>query len=123
MVGATDWQIMRRHLLPHLVAPILVYSTLMIPVNILLEAGISFLGFGIELPTASWGSLLSTAWGTIRQPVVSTESMTIWITLFPSLAILLTVLAFNLLGEGLRGAYDPGSENRSGRSSRSSRGA
>ena len=110
MVGASDWRIMRRHLLPHLAAPILVYSTLMIPVNILLEAGISFLGFGIELPTASWGSLLSTAWGTIRQPVISTESMTIWMTLFPSLAILLTVLAFNLLGEGLRAAYDPASE-------------
>ena len=110
MIGATDWQIIRRHLLPHLVAPIVVYSTLMIPVNILFEAGISFLGLGIELPTASWGSLLSTAWGSIRQPNISTTSMTVWITLFPSLAILVTVLAFNLVGEGLRAAFDPAAE-------------
>ena len=109
MVGASDWRILRRHVLPHLVAPIIVYSTLMIPVNILLEAGVSFLGLGIQLPTASWGSLLATAWGSIRQPNVSTVSMTVWITIFPSLAILATVLAFNVLGEGIRAAFDPAS--------------
>jgi ABC-type dipeptide/oligopeptide/nickel transport system permease subunit len=84
----------------------------MVPVNILLEAGVSFLGLGIELPTASWGSLLATAWGTVRQPTSSSSSMTVWITLFPSLAILITVLAFNVLGEGLRAALDPRSRRR-----------
>src|SRR5205085_2210486 len=59
MVGASDWRIIRSHLLPHLVAPIIVYSTLIVASNILLEAGLSFLGIGIPLGTPSWGHLLS----------------------------------------------------------------
>ncbi len=112
MLGASDLRLMRHHILPHLALPILVLTTLMVPVNILLEAGVSFLGLGIELPTASWGSLLATAWGTVRQPTSSSTSMTIWITLFPSVAILVTVLAFNVLGEGLRAALAPRSRRR-----------
>ena len=112
MLGAGDLRIMRYHVLPHLAAPILVLSALMVPVNILLEAGVGFLGLGIELPTASWGSLLATAWGTVRQPTTTSQSMTLWITLFPSVAILVTVLAFNVLGEGLRAALDPRSRPR-----------
>ena len=112
MLGANDLRIIRHHVLPHLAAPILILSTLMVPVNILLEAGVSFLGLGIELPTASWGSLLATAWGTVRQPTSSSTSTTIWITLFPSAAILVTVFAFNVLGEGLRAALDPRSRGR-----------
>ena len=96
MTGASDWRIMRIHLLPHLVAPIIVYSTLLIATNILSEAGLSFLGLGIDLPTPSWGNLLPTAPDYYRTQV--------WILIFPGLAILLTTMAFNLLGDGLRDA-------------------
>jgi peptide/nickel transport system permease protein len=99
MTGASDWRIMRSHLLPHLVAPIIVYSTLIIASNILAEAGLSFLGLGIELPTSSWGNLLAEAPDFYQNQV--------WILIFPGLAILLTTIAFNLLGDGLRDAFDP----------------
>jgi len=99
MIGASDARIIRSHILPHLVAPIIVYSTLIVANNILLEAGLSFLGLGIKLPTASWGTLLSTAPDFYRQQP--------WLMLWPGLAVLLTTLAFNLLGDGLRDAFDP----------------
>jgi peptide/nickel transport system permease protein len=99
MLGAGDLRIMRSHLLPHLVAPITVYSTLIVASNVLFEAGLSYLGLGIPLPDSSWGNLLSTATKYyLAQP---------WLMLWPSLAILLTTLAFNLLGDGLRDAFDP----------------
>lgn len=99
MTGAGDWRIMRSHLLPHLIAPVIVYSSLIVAQTIIGEAGLSFLGLGIELPTASWGNLLQSArdWY-IQQP---------WLMVWPGLAILLTTLAFNLLGDGLRDAFDP----------------
>jgi peptide/nickel transport system permease protein len=99
MIGASDWRIIRSHLLPHLVAPIIVFSTLVVAQYILGEAGLSFLGLGIKLPTASWGNLLSTA------PEFYTTQP--WMMLWPGLAVLLTTLAFNLLGDGLRDAFDP----------------
>ena len=99
MVGSSDWRIIRSHLLPHLVAPIIVYSTLIVAQFVLFEAGLSFLGVGIELPTASWGSLLSTAPDFyLQQP---------WLMVWPGAAVLITTLAFNLLGDGLRDAFDP----------------
>ena len=99
MVGARDLHLMRSHLLPHLVAPIIVYSTLLVAVNILFEAGLSFLGLGVPLPDASWGTLLSSATKYyLSQP---------WLMVWPGLAILLTTLAFNLLGDALRDAFDP----------------
>ena len=99
MTGAGDGRIMRSHLLPHLVAPIIVYSTLIVANNIIAEAGLSFLGLGIEAPTASWGNLLAEApTYYLTQP---------WIMVWPGLAILVTTLAFNLLGDGLRDAFDP----------------
>jgi peptide/nickel transport system permease protein len=99
MIGAGDLRIMRSHLLPHLVAPITVYSTLIVASNVLFEAGLSYLGLGIPLPDASWGNLLSSATRYyLAQP---------WLMVWPSLAILLTTLAFNLLGDGLRDAFDP----------------
>ena len=110
MVGASDWRILRSHLLPHLVPTMIVYSTLLVATNILLEAGLSFLGFGIELPTASWGSILSTTWGAGRSASAGAgASLTVdpWLTVFPSLVIFGTVLALNLLGDGLRAAFDP----------------
>jgi peptide/nickel transport system permease protein len=99
MVGSSDWRIIRSHLLPHLVAPIIVYSTLIVAQFVLAEAGLSFLGIGIKLPTASWGSLLSVA------PEFYTQQP--WLMVWPGLAVLLTTLAFNLLGDGLRDAFDP----------------
>ena len=99
MVGASDWRIIRSHILPHLVAPIIVWSTLVVAVNILAEAGLSYLGLGIQLPTASWGNLLQTA-----SDYYTTQP---WLMVWPGLAVLLTTLAFNLLGDGLRDAFDP----------------
>ena len=99
MTGASDLRIMRSHLLPHLVAPIIVYSSLIIAGNIIGEAGLSFLGLGIPNPTASWGNLLATAPEYyLTQP---------WLLVWPGLCILFTTLAFNLLGDGLRDAFDP----------------
>jgi peptide/nickel transport system permease protein len=103
MVGSSDWRIIRSHLLPHLVAPIIVYSTLIVAQFVLFEAGLSFLGLGIELPTASWGNLLATA------PDFYTQQP--WLMVWPGLAVLLTTLAFNLLGDGLRDAFDPRSSH------------
>jgi peptide/nickel transport system permease protein len=108
MVGASDRRIIRTHLLPHLAPSLIVYTTLLLATNILLEAGLSFLGVGIKLPTASWGSLLATSWGTARNPTpLLPEQTTVWLTILPSAAILVAVLAFNLVGEGLRSALDP----------------
>jgi peptide/nickel transport system permease protein len=99
MTGAGDFRIMRSHLLPHLVAPIIVYSSLIVASTIIGEAGLSFLGLGIPLPTASWGNLLANGPPYyLKQP---------WILVWPGLAILFTTLAFNLLGDGLRDAFDP----------------
>jgi peptide/nickel transport system permease protein len=99
MTGASDLRIMRSHLLPHLVAPIIVYSSILVAANILGEAGLSFIGLGIVPPTASWGNLLSNA-----QTYYQTD---VWILMLPGIAILLTTIAFNLLGDGLRDAFDP----------------
>ncbi len=99
MTGASDWRIIRSHLMPHLIAPIIVYSTLVVAGYILAEAALSFLGVGIKLPTASWGNLLSSA------PEFYTSQP--WLMLWPGLAVVFTTLAFNLLGDGLRDAFDP----------------
>jgi peptide/nickel transport system permease protein len=97
-LGAKRFYILKTELLPNLVAPILVYSTLLIPTNILFEAALSFLGVGVEPPTPSWGGMLSDAVRFYTLP-----SFMIW----PGMAIFLTVLAFNLFGDGLRDALDP----------------
>ena len=103
MLGASDARIIRSHLLPHLVAPIIVYSTLIVAQNVLLEAGLSFLGIGIPLEVPSWGNLLSTAPEYyLAQP---------WLMIWPGVALLVTTLSFNLLGDGLRDAFDPRSSH------------
>jgi peptide/nickel transport system permease protein len=99
MVGASDFKIIRSHLLPHLVAPVIVLSTITVAQYILAEAGFSFLGVGIPQPTASWGSLLE------RGPDYYLTQP--WLMVWPGLAVLVTTLAFNLLGDGLRDAFDP----------------
>ena len=99
MVGATRWRIIRSHVFPHLVGPVIVLATLNVAAFILAEAGLSFLGLGIQLPTASWGTLLADA----PQYYTSRPLLMVW----PGLALLFTTLAFNLLGDGLRDAFDP----------------
>jgi peptide/nickel transport system permease protein len=99
MVGASDWRIIRSHILPHLVGPIIVLSTLNVAQFILAEAGLSFLGLGIKLPTASWGNLLAQA----PQFLTTRPELMVW----PGIALILATLAFNLLGDGLRDAFDP----------------
>ena len=99
MVGSSDLRIIRSHILPHLIAPIIVYSTLAVAGFILGEAGLSYLGVGIKLPTASWGNLLQQA-----SDYYTTQP---WLMVWPGLAVLITTLAFNLLGDGLRDAFDP----------------
>jgi peptide/nickel transport system permease protein len=100
-LGARGPYILFRELLPNLVAPILVYSTLLIPVNILFEAALSYLGVGIIPPTPSWGGMLSDA---VNNGYYSIDPM---FMIIPGLAIFLTVMAFNLFGDGLRDALDP----------------
>ena len=108
MVGGSDRWIMQRHVLPHLWPPIAVLVTLLVPVNILLEAGLTFLGVGIKLPASSWGTLLADTWGTVLNPQTAFDAASSpWLTVFPSAAIFLTVLAFNQFGEGLRESLDP----------------
>ncbi|HEV2975857.1 MAG TPA: ABC transporter permease [Solirubrobacteraceae bacterium] len=98
-MGASDLRIMFREILPNLVAPIIVYATLQIPLNILIEASLSYLGVGVRPPTASWGQMIAAA-----TPTFNTAW---WYMVFPGAALLLTVLAFNLLGDGLRDALNP----------------
>ena len=97
-LGARTPHILVKEMLPNLVAPILVYSTLLIPTNILFEAALSFLGVGIQPPTASWGGMLSDAVSYYTLPMFM---------FWPGMAIFITVLAFNLFGDGLRDALDP----------------
>ncbi|WP_431042040.1 ABC transporter permease [Streptomyces sp. P1-3] len=98
-LGAGRFYILIKELLPNLVAPILVYTTMMIPTNILTEAALSFLGAGVKSPTASWGQMLSAA-----VPVYDLDPA---FMIIPGLAIFITVLAFNLFGDGVRDALDP----------------
>jgi ABC-type dipeptide/oligopeptide/nickel transport system permease subunit len=98
-LGASKTRIMFREILPNLAAPIIVFSTLQIPINILFEAALSYLGIGIRPPTASWGQMISAA-----TPIFNTAW---WFMVFPGIALLVTVLAFNLLGDGLRDALNP----------------
>jgi peptide/nickel transport system permease protein len=98
-LGASDWRIITREILPNLMGPVLVWVTLTIPTYILGEAGLSFLGVGVQPPTASWGQMLSNA-GRFFQ---NDPMFLMW----PGLILFLTVLSFNLFGDGLRDALDP----------------
>ncbi|ADB54290.1 ABC transporter permease [Conexibacter woesei] len=98
-MGASDRYILLREILPNLVVPIIVYSSLMVPQTILFEAALSFLGVGVSPSTPSWGSMIADA-----APNFDTQW---WYMVFPGAALLVTVLAFNLLGDGLQDALDP----------------
>lgn len=103
-IGVTDSRIMFRHLLPNCLAPAIVMGTLMMADAILIEATLSFLGMGAQPPTPSWGSILASGRSYLR--------LAPWVTIFPGIAIMLTVLGFNLLGDGLRDALDPRLKNQ-----------
>jgi len=98
-LGASDTRIILREVLPNLVAPLIVYSSLLIPANILLEAALSFLGVGVAAGTPSWGAMIAEA--------TSLFPDAWWFMFFPGVALLITVLAFNLVGDGLQDALDP----------------
>ena len=101
-LGAGNRRIIFREVLPNLVAPIIVYSSLILPTNILFEAALSFLGVGVRPPTASWGQMIADA-----TPIFDTAW---WYMVFPGLALVLTVLAFNLVGDALQDALNPRSD-------------
>jgi peptide/nickel transport system permease protein len=104
-LGASPLRIMFIDVLPNLVAPVIVYTTLLIPVSIVFESTLSYLGVGIIPPTPSWGNMISDA--------QSYYQVAWWFLLFPGLALILTTLAFNLLGDSVRDALDPRSIDRS----------
>jgi len=98
-LGLSPWQIITRHLIPNVLGPIIVYTTLTIPGVILLESFLSFLGLGIQPPQSSWGSLISSG-------VEAMEEFP-WLLIFPGLALSFTLFSLNFLGDGLRDALDP----------------
>jgi len=98
-LGARDRRIIFREILPNLVAPIIVYATVLIPQNILYEAALSFLGIGVDPSKPSWGAMISDA--------ISIFQDAWWFMTFPGLALLITVLAFNIVGDGLQDALNP----------------
>ncbi len=98
-MGLSRWQIMRRHLIPNVLGPIIVYTTLTIPSVILLESFLSFLGLGIQPPQSSWGSLISSGVDTMEEYP--------WLLLWPGLVLSITLFSLNFLGDGLRDALDP----------------
>lgn len=97
--GANDFRIIFRHILPNALAPVLVAATLGVAAAILTESALSFLGIGVQPPTPSWGNMLTAGKDNIE--------IAWWLSLYPGLAILVTVLGYNLLGEGIRDAIDP----------------
>jgi oligopeptide transport system permease protein len=98
-LGATDRAIVFRHIVPNTLGPVIVYTTLTVPAVILQEAFLSFLGLGVQPPDASWGTLVSDGGRLL--------ALFPWLVIFPGLAMSLTLLAFNFLGDGLRDALDP----------------
>ncbi|WP_247730837.1 ABC transporter permease [Halovivax limisalsi] len=101
--GVKDRHIILRHVVPNSFAPMLVYATLQIGITILIVAGVSFLGYGAQPPTPDWGQMLNTSHGYMHS--------NIWLSIWPGLAIMLTIMGFNLLGDGLQDALDPRIDN------------
>ncbi len=101
-LGASDVRIMFVDVVPNVLAPVIVYTTLLIPLSIVSESVLSFLGLGVPPPTATWGGMLDGSLGYYR--------VAWWYLLFPGLALLTTTLAFNIFGDGVRDAFDPRSE-------------
>jgi peptide/nickel transport system permease protein len=112
-LGAGPWRIMFGEIFPNLIGPVLVLATLSIPSAIIFEATLSFLGLGVQPPTASWGNILAGA--------QNYYTVAWWYLVFPALALLITTLAFNILGDGIRDALDPGTERLLARTGRRKR--
>jgi len=106
-IGASGYRVVWRHILPNAMAPVLVAMTLGIPAAILTESGLSFLGLGVQPPYATWGNILNEGKDTIE--------IGWWLSFYPGVAILVTVLSYNLLGEGIRDALDPRLRQAAGR--------
>jgi peptide/nickel transport system permease protein len=102
-IGASDGRIMSRHIFPNVLSPLIVETTLSLSFAILAESALSFFGLGTQPPDPSWGRMLSEGRAYFEQSV--------WLAIWPGLAIMLTVLGFNLLGDGLRDALDPKLKN------------
>jgi oligopeptide transport system permease protein len=102
-LGATGWRIVLRHIFPNILGPIIVMLTFQIPSNILFESFLSFIGLGLQPPYSSWGVLANDGWKAKSYP---------HLIVFPGAALFFTMLAFNLLGDGLRDAFDPKLKNR-----------
>jgi len=98
-LGASNYRIITKHIFPNAFAPIIVYATMNVGTAIIVEAALSFLGIGVQPPTPAWGKMLSESLDYI--------DIAPWMMVFPGVAILLTVLGFVLLGDGLRDAFDP----------------
>ena len=98
-LGASDWAVIFRHIVPNTLGPVIVYTTLTVPAVILQEAFLSFLGLGVQPPNASWGTLVSDG--------ARLLALFPWLALFPGLALSATLFCFNFLGDGLRDALDP----------------
>jgi ABC-type dipeptide/oligopeptide/nickel transport system permease subunit len=111
MTGSRELRIIRKHLLPHLTGPVIVWATLVASGVVVLEAALSVLNFGVKLGTASWGSLLSDSWGSLLvfnpNQAAPQYPRSHWLMLWPSLALFLTVLCLALVGDALRNALDP----------------
>ena len=95
---------MVRHIFPNILGPVVVMLTFQIPANVLFESFLSFIGLGLKPPFSSWGTLVNDGWKAFPDYI--------HLAFFPGLAIFLTMLAFNLLGDGLRDAFDPKLKNR-----------
>ena len=98
-VGARDWHIISKHVVPNCMGPVIVYATLYMPTAILWSAALSFLGLGAQPPTPEWGAIIADG----RSFIASAW----WISTFPGVAIMITTLGFNFMGDGLRDALDP----------------
>ena len=99
VLGCGSNRILLRHILPNVIAPVIVLATLGIPTAIIAGASLSFLGLGVQPPTADWGEMLSSGRNQF--------ALAPWLSIFPGLAIVITVLSINLFGDGLRDALDP----------------
>jgi oligopeptide transport system permease protein len=102
-IGSSSWRIVGRHIIPNILGPVIVMLTFQIPSNILFESFLSFIGLGLQPPFSSWGVLANDGWR---------AKASAHLILYPGLALFLTMLAFNLLGDGLRDAFDPKMKNR-----------
>lgn len=98
-LGLTDWQIIRRHIIPNTIGPVIVFVTVIVPKVILLESFLSFLGLGVQAPLASWGTLISEGAASMQNAP--------WLLIFPALFFVVTLFSLNFVGDGLRDALDP----------------